>query len=294
MFWSISDILESFPSLALKEKAETEKRDNQSCSNPPVDILARLDVLKKRDCLSSADGSHDAEESSSKLSNHLESAGKLTVETKSTQAFSICCDDPSVSRTNCHADDIMARLHILKSRGDPLVENAIGMETSHTSCHADDVTAGAHILKSHWDSLVENAPSMESSYTSCHADDVMARFLILKSRGDLLVEEAPNMENSSFSVLSDLNKCDNLAHTEPHSLENSSLQNSVVCSGEQKVEIDESYLTVKDASAAESQKECHFPVFRRLNDIISSGWYDDSSLDWEHVGTDDEPGVPTE
>ncbi|XP_021275439.1 uncharacterized protein LOC110410085 isoform X2 [Herrania umbratica] len=112
---------------AIAESAPTPDVSNQnfpiaSSSNHADDVTARFHVSKHRLNNSNSVHTRDADElSSSKLSLDTDAIDKLATEVKDSSTSSLRTQDSPAPGTACHTDDveasIMARLHILKSRG---------------------------------------------------------------------------------------------------------------------------------------------------------------------------------
>jgi hypothetical protein len=262
---------------------------------PPQDVIGRYGILKRRINYNSAP---DVEElSSSRVYHDTDKVDKLASEATEAECLT---QDSSIKNspivgTTCHADDVMARFHILKR----LVDNSNSVKatdveepSSLTSVSPDlnkfdklapEATEAMGTLMP--DISVQNSPI---STTSCHADDVeasvMARFNVLKCRDDKL--SSTDFKRQELSEFDHLGLAGERIHwpiirdrSEDGSMDvelGPVLLHHTASSTEDK-------LTVKEFHLRRDDPVIQSCPSNGLGDPLPGGWYDSGSSDWEHV-----------
>ncbi|KAK9292627.1 hypothetical protein L1049_020602 [Liquidambar formosana] len=204
--------------------------------------------------------------------------------------------DSHIIGTTRHADDVIARFHILKCR----VENSKSMNTMDAekpssskfspALNKDDKLAPQAKDSPIPDISVQDSPiSSKTSHVDDVNDSVMARFHILKCRVDnsrsmdMDEQQLPEVVDLGFigkkncsPIISDVSWDGSLDMT----MEDDLQHHTPNCT-EDKLTVKESRLSVRDDTVIQS---C---ATDRLGNQLPAGYFDNSSSDWEHVLKDE-------
>ncbi|KAJ6677444.1 hypothetical protein OIU85_010594 [Salix viminalis] len=158
------------------------------------DVMAKFHILKSRVSDSNSVNTSAVERlSSSMVSPDLNKVDKLAHDTKDSTKPNVSIQDSQMSGTSSHADDVsihaddvIARFHILKGRVDNSSSgNTSAMEKLSSSKVYPDLNKVDKMVHDTKDSTKPHTTIQDSPMArSSHADDVMARFRTLKGRVD--------------------------------------------------------------------------------------------------------------
>ncbi|KAF5450528.1 hypothetical protein F2P56_030867 [Juglans regia] len=258
-------------------------------------VRARYGILKHQINYSNSTTALE-EASSSNVYPDLNKVDRLVPETTEAKCpkQDISNQNSPILGTTCHVNDVMSRFHILKCQVDlvnsikatdleePLTESVSPDWNEIDNSEPEATEAKGTLIM---DIPTQNPPILTRS---CHSDDieasVMARFLMLKCRDEnLSFMDAEKQEPEEVIHLGLACEKNHRPITKDRSGDGivdeklePVLQNPTANGTEDK-------LTVKDCHLPGNDPMIQFFQSNKPGDSLIEGWYDGTSLDWEHV-----------